>query len=71
LLRAYTEERALYPLDGVRAYYFLGVAREELGRTEEAIESYEEFLRFWRDGDPALVEIADAKERLAKLRQPG
>ena len=71
LLRAYTEERALYPLDGVRAYYFLGVAREELGRTEEAIESYEEFLAFWRDGDPALVEIADAKERLAKLRQPG
>jgi tetratricopeptide (TPR) repeat protein len=71
LLRAYTEDRALYPLDGVRAYYLLGLAREELGRTDEAIESYEEFLRFWGDGDPALAEIADAKERLAKLRQPG
>jgi tetratricopeptide (TPR) repeat protein/predicted Ser/Thr protein kinase len=71
LLRAYTEERALYPLDGIKVHYYLGLAREELGRTKEAIESYEEFLRFWRDGDPAIAEIADAKTRLARLRQPG
>jgi tetratricopeptide (TPR) repeat protein/predicted Ser/Thr protein kinase len=71
LLRAYTEERALYPLDSIRAYYYLGLAREELGRTDEAIEAYEEFLGFWRDGDSRIAEIADAKTRLARLRQPG
>jgi non-specific serine/threonine protein kinase len=71
LLRAYTEERALYPIDAIRVHYFLGLAREELGRTDEAIEAYETFLGFWRDGDPRLEEIADAKARLARLRQPG
>ncbi len=71
LLRAYTEERAMYPLDSIRAYYYLGLAREDLGRTDEAIEAYEEFLGFWRDGDPKIAEVADAKTRLARLRQPG
>jgi tetratricopeptide (TPR) repeat protein len=71
LLRVYTEERALYPLDAIRAYYYLGLAREDLGRTDEAIEAYEEFLGFWRDGDSKIAEITDAKTRLARLRQPG
>jgi serine/threonine protein kinase/tetratricopeptide (TPR) repeat protein len=71
LLRRYTEDRALFPLQSIKAYYYLGLAREELGRTAEAISSYEEFLRFWKDGDSSIKEIAEAKSRLATLRQPG
>jgi tetratricopeptide (TPR) repeat protein/predicted Ser/Thr protein kinase len=71
LLRSYSEERAMFPFEGIKAHYYLGLAREELGRTDEAAASYEEFLSFWKDGDPAIEEIADAKSRLAALRQPG
>jgi serine/threonine protein kinase/tetratricopeptide (TPR) repeat protein len=64
----YDETRALYSADGVKAYYWLGMAYEESGWNDKAIEQYEEFLNIWKDADPGIQEIEDAKERLARLK---
>ena len=71
LLRRYSEERATKPFESVRAHYYLGVAHEEAGRMDKAIKQYEEFLGIWKNADPAIDGISDAKERLARLRQTG
>jgi serine/threonine protein kinase/tetratricopeptide (TPR) repeat protein len=41
---------------------------EKLGDTEKAIEHYEKFLDLWKDADPGIAEVEDAKERLAELK---
>jgi tetratricopeptide (TPR) repeat protein len=67
LLR-YDDRRASSPIQAVKAYYLLGLAYERSGWTDKAIEQYEEFLDIWKDADPGIEEIEDAKERLARLK---
>ncbi len=57
-----------FPLFGVRAHYYLGLAYEGSGSHEKATKQYERFLDIWRDADPDLEEVDDAKRRLAGLR---
>jgi serine/threonine protein kinase/Tfp pilus assembly protein PilF len=52
----------------VRAYYYLGLAYEMSGWNDKAIEQYEIFLDIWKDADPGIEEIEDAKARLANLK---
>jgi cytochrome c-type biogenesis protein CcmH/NrfG len=46
----------------------LGMIFEEQGNKAKAIERYEKFLELWKDSDPGLAEVEDAKRRLADLR---
>ena len=51
----------------VRAKYFLGQAYEKSGWNDKAIEQYETFLDIWKDADPGIPEVEDARDRLARL----
>lgn len=58
---------AVNPYDGIRCIYLLGVAYEQSGWKDKAAEQYKKFLDIWKDADPGIEEIADARARLAKL----
>jgi len=68
-LSRYDENRAWTTIWAVKAHYFLGLAYEKSGWNKKAIEKYEEFLDIWKDADPGIEEVADAKERLKKLKK--
>ena len=68
VLSRYDGIRALSTIWAVKAHYLLGLAYEKSGWSKKAIEKYEEFLDIWKDADPGIPEVEDAKERLKKLR---
>ncbi len=67
VLNRYDEARAVRPIWAVRAHYYLGLAYERSGWNRKAAEQYEEFLEIWKEADPILVEVEDARERLHAL----
>jgi tetratricopeptide (TPR) repeat protein len=68
-LSIYNSGRAAVPISAVKAYYLLGLAYEKSGWNKKAKEKYEEFLDIWKNADPGIPEVADAKERLKKLKK--
>ncbi len=50
-----------------RIHYRLAKLYEQKGWLGKAIEHYEKFLTLWKDADPGLPEVADARERLKVL----
>ncbi len=50
-----------------KSFYMLGKISEEQGDTDKAIEHYEKFLELWKDADPGLPEVDDARTRLSKI----
>lgn len=46
----------------------LGKICEQKGWKGKAIENYEKFITLWKDADPGLPEVDDAKQRLAALQ---
>jgi len=60
-----TRERSLiHP----RLCYKLAQLYEQKGQNNKAIEHYEKFLDLWKDADPGIAEVEDARERLAGLK---
>jgi tetratricopeptide (TPR) repeat protein len=51
-----------------RSFYMQGKIYEQQGNKAKAIEHYEKFLTLWKDADPGIAEVDDAKKRLATLQ---
>jgi len=51
-----------------KSFYRLGEISEEQGNTAKALENYEKFLDLWKDADPGIAEVEDAKKRLTNLK---
>ncbi|MGB6864842.1 MAG: tetratricopeptide repeat protein, partial [Candidatus Aminicenantaceae bacterium] len=59
------EERCLvHP----KNYYRLAQLYEQKDFKGKAIEQYEKFLGLWKDADPGIVEVEDARKRLVGLK---
>jgi tetratricopeptide (TPR) repeat protein len=48
--------------------YNIAKIYEKMGKTTKAMEHYKKFLGLWKDADPGMVEVEDAKKRLAGLK---
>jgi serine/threonine protein kinase/Flp pilus assembly protein TadD len=53
----------------VKSFYMLGKIFEEKGWKGKAIEHYQKFLDLWKDADPGIPEVEDARKRLAGLKK--
>jgi tetratricopeptide (TPR) repeat protein len=51
-----------------KAYYMLGKIAEQQKDKARAVENYRKFLDLWKDAEPGLPEVEDARKRLAGLR---
>jgi len=51
-----------------KSFYMLGKIYEQQGQKSKAIEHYKKFLSLWKDADPGIAEVDDAKKRLAGLK---
>jgi tetratricopeptide (TPR) repeat protein/TolB-like protein/predicted Ser/Thr protein kinase len=68
VISRYDEDRVMFTPRCVEDHYLLGKAYEQSGWTTKAIEQYGEFLETWKNPDPGLPEVDDARQRLARLR---
>jgi len=53
-----------------KSLYTLGKIFEQQGQKEKAIELFQRFLDLWKDADPGMAEVDDAKSRLTALKRP-
>ena len=50
-----------------KSLYMLGKIFEQQGQKEKAIGHFQRFLELWKDADPGMAEVADARARLIAL----
>jgi len=65
---ALTPGRTFYGDIYAKSFYMLGKIYEEQSDTAKAMEHYQKFLDLWKDADPGIAEVEEAKNRLAGLR---
>jgi serine/threonine protein kinase/Tfp pilus assembly protein PilF len=63
-----TAGRLYYGHIYTKSFYMLGKIYEQKGWKGKAIEHYEIFLDLWKNADPGLPEVADARKRLEALQ---
>jgi len=63
-----TNGRVFYPEYYALALLELGKVFQDQGNSGKAAEYYEKFLDLWKDADPGIVEVEDARKRLAGLK---
>jgi len=61
-------DRAYFAIWSTELYYNLGLAYEQTGQINKAIEQYNIFLDIWKNADADIEEINDARDRLARLQ---
>jgi serine/threonine protein kinase/predicted Zn-dependent protease len=66
--KKFDENRFYATVENVTVYYELAQAYEQSGWNDKAIEQYEHFLHLWKDADPELPRVEDAKARVARLK---
>jgi len=52
----------------VKSFYMMGMIYERMGRKAKATENYSRFLELWKDADPGIPEVNDARKRLEALQ---
>ncbi len=67
-LQTYTIWRICWSFWDVKMHYLLGRAYEESRWTDQAVEQYQIYLDLMKDADSGLVEVEDARIRLARLQ---
>jgi len=65
---ALTEGRLWHGFHYAKSFYMLGKIYEQQSDTAKAIENYEKFIDLWKDADPGIAEVDDAKKKLAGLQ---
>jgi tetratricopeptide (TPR) repeat protein len=63
--RGSRSRRLVYP----KYYYCLAKLFERQADYDEAKKYYEKFISLWKDADPGIAEVEDAKKRLAGLKE--
>ncbi|UCD94752.1 MAG: tetratricopeptide repeat protein [Candidatus Zixiibacteriota bacterium] len=69
LLSNYGYGRFEWPIHIAKAHYHLAMAYEKSGNNKEAIKQFREFLEAWKDGDPDIAAVKDARNRLELLEE--
>jgi len=67
-VNSFTETRMKECAASAKIHFYLAQAYEETGRLEKAIAQYESFLGIWENADSDLPELADAHQRLTRLK---
>ncbi|MBM3310665.1 MAG: tetratricopeptide repeat protein [Candidatus Aminicenantes bacterium] len=51
-----------------KSFYMLGQIHERLGNKKQARAKYLKFLDLWKNADPGIAEVDDARTRLGSLK---